>query len=72
MAIPDFQSIMLPLLNALKDGQEHSNADLIVRLSSEFGLTDEEKRQLLPSGTQPIFNNRFGWAKTYMLKAGLL
>lgn len=72
MAIPDYQSIMLPLLTLAGDGQEHSLRDSIETLAVEFDLTDEERRELLPSGRQPTFDNRVGWARTYMKKAGFL
>lgn len=72
MPIPDYQSLMLPLLRRLGDGAEHSLRDLIIQLAEEFGLTDAERKELLPSGRQPVFDNRVGWARTYMKKAGLL
>jgi len=72
MAIPDYQSIMLPLLKFLKDKKEHSLREAIDTLADQFHLKAEERRELLPSGTQAIFNNRVGWARTYMKKAGLL
>ena len=70
--IPDFQSIMLPLLNLLSDKNEWNIRTIVEKLAEHFNLTDEERRELLPSGRQPVFNNRVGWAKTYMKKAGLL
>ncbi|MCL6553452.1 MAG: restriction endonuclease [Firmicutes bacterium] len=72
MPIPDFQSLMLPLLRRLGDGAEHSLRDLITQLAEEFALTDAERKELLPSRQQPVFDNRVGWARTYMKKAGLL
>jgi restriction system protein len=72
MAIPDYQSIMLPLLKFASDGQEHSLRGSIEALADEFDLTGEERRELLPSGQQATFDNRVGWARTYMKKAGLL
>ncbi|QSR89190.1 restriction endonuclease [Methylacidiphilum caldifontis] len=72
MPIPDFLSVFLPLLRFAGDRQEHTIREAIEMLSSEFGLTEAEKKQLLPSGTQPIFDNRVSWARTYMTKAGLL
>lgn len=70
--IPDYQSLMLPLLKHVSDGQEHKYRDLIERLAAEFDVTDEERKELLASGNQAIFDNRVGWAKTYLKKAGLL
>jgi restriction system protein len=72
MPIPDFQSIFLPLLNYLKDDKEHSLRDAIDDLGSEFHLSEKELRELLPSGSQAVFNNRVGWARTYLKKAGLI
>ncbi|AEW03399.1 restriction endonuclease [Niastella koreensis] len=70
--IPDFQTIMLPLLTILKDGKEHNLRDVIKEISDQFNLTDEERVQLLPSANQAIINNRVGWARTYLKKANLL
>ena len=72
MAIPDFQRIMLPLLRFASDGKEHSVRETIEHLASAFNLTEDERGELLPSGTQSIFDNRIGWAKTHLSKAGLL
>ena len=72
MSIPDYQSILLPLLKLAQDGKEHSlraSADVI---ADGFNLTPEERTQLLPSGNQTVFFNRAGWARTYLCKAGLL
>jgi restriction system protein len=72
MAIPDFQSLMRPLLEAHTDGKEHINRDLISQLADRFELTEEERREMLPSGGARLFDNRVGWAKTHVIKAGLL
>lgn len=72
MSIPDYQTLMLPLLKLLVDKQEHSLRETIEALAEEFGLTEPERKELLPSGQQPVFDNRVGWARTYMKKAGLL
>jgi restriction system protein len=72
MGIPDFQSLMLPLLKYIEDGKEHELQDTIDALAQQFGLTQEERREVLPSGRQPIIDNRVGWARTYMKKAGLV
>ena len=72
MAIPDYQTCMLPLLKYHADGQEHTNRDSIDTLANEFGLTEEERRMMLPSGVQGLFDNRVNWARTYMKKASLL
>lgn len=72
MPIPDYQSIMLPLLNSLADQQEHSLREATDSLAGQFKLSEAERRELLPSGLQAIFDNRVGWARTYMKKALLL
>ena len=63
---------MLPLLRLVGDEGEHSLRETIETLADEFDLTDDERRHLLPSGRQATFDNRVGWARTYMKKAGLL
>lgn len=70
--IPDYQSIMLPLLRQVSDQQEHTMRDIVESLAKTFKLSDSEKNQLLASGQQPVFDNRVAWAKTYLKKAGLL
>jgi restriction system protein len=72
MAIPDYQTIMLPLLNLASDGQEHRFRDAVEQLALHFELTDSERSELLPSETSPVFDNRVGWARTYLKQAGLL
>lgn len=72
MAIPNYQTFMLPLLNYSADNQVHSINEIIVELSKQFKITEEERKLLLPSGTQYVVDNRIGWAKTYLTKAGLL
>ena len=70
--IPKYEKIMLPFLKYLADGKEHSLRETHDSLAKQFGLTNEELRELLPSGRQPVFRNRVGWARTYLKKAGLL
>lgn len=72
MAIPDYQSIMLPLLELVSDKREWVFRNVVEELSKKYSLTEEERKELLPSGQQPIFDNRVGWARTYMKKAGLI
>lgn len=72
MAIPDFQTLMLPLLKAAADGREHSLAGMIETLATQFQLTDEERSEPLPSGRQSKFNSRVGWAKSYLKLARLI
>jgi restriction system protein len=63
---------MLPLLKFYGDGQDHTFREAVEALAKEFSLTDKERREMLPSGQQEIFDNRIGWARTYMKKAGLI
>ncbi len=72
MAIPDFQTIMLPLLEFAGDGKDHTLRDAIEQLARRFRLTPEEQKELLPSGSQARFDNRVHWARSYLKQAGLL
>lgn len=72
MAIPDFQSIMLPLLQFCADSKEHTNREAIDHLAEVFHLSEEEQKELLPSGRQSIFHNRVAWARAYMKMAKLI
>jgi restriction system protein len=72
VAIPDFQSLMLPLLKYAADGEEHSLADARAHLAREFSLSEAEVAELLPSGRQALFGNRVSWAKIYLVRALLL
>jgi restriction system protein len=72
VAVPDFQSLMLPLLRLAGDGREHILSDVRGRLADEFELTQAEQDELLPSGRQSRFANRVAWAKVYLEQGGLL
>ncbi|MAO14472.1 restriction endonuclease [Marinobacter vinifirmus] len=72
MAIPDFQSVMRPVLLAVSDGAAKSLGDVREAVKDHFGLSEQERKELLPSGNQTVINNRVGWARTYLNKAGLL
>jgi len=73
MAVPDYQSLMLPLLRfAGETKDETSTGEAVEVLAKELGLTDDDLKEMLPSGIQSTFVNRVGWASTYMKKAGLL
>ena len=73
MAIPDFESIMLPLLKCVQDGKVWSMIDVEKFLISKLGLSKEDATQLKPSSSyETIFSNRTRWARFYMKKAGLL
>lgn len=72
MAIPDYETLMLPLLLRLAGGEVLVLKDLMAELADDFKLTPEERAQLLPSGGTLTFASRVGWAKTYLKKAGLV
>ncbi len=72
MPIPDFQSIMLPLLKLLEDAIPHHVRELRPVLEEHFSLTEEERNELLPSGRQRRFENRIGWALTHLKNAGVI
>ena len=72
MAIPDFQSVMRPVLAEVADGLPISLKALRGQVIEQFQLSDAERHEMLPSGQQTVINNRIGWARTYLNKAGLL
>ncbi len=72
MTIPDYQSIMLPILRLAGDGQPHKFRDAVEQLAEDFALSNDERSEMLPSGTAFLFDNRVGWARTYLKQAGLL
>ena len=72
MAIPGFQSLMLPLLKLASDGKTHQVSEAVDELARQFSLTHDEMNELLPSGKQPRLRNRVNWAATYLKKGGLL
>lgn len=72
MSIPDYQSLMRPVLEILENGKEQTVKEVCSELITQFSLTGEELEELLPSGRAKVFNNRVGWAVTYLKKAGAL
>src|SRR5580765_6034121 len=72
MAVPDFQTLMLPLLKLASDGLQHTLAEVVEQFAQEFRLSEEDRNQTLPSGGQTRLYNRVGWTTTYLKKAGLL
>jgi restriction system protein len=72
VGIPGFQDLTLPILRLTGDGKEHTLREAYDAVALELRLTDEERSQLLPSGTQRAFENRVSWSRFYLLKAGLL
>lgn len=63
---------MLPLLRFIADGKEHANREALDALAQEFGLTEDEQKELLPSGQQCVFDNRVAWARAHMKMADLV
>ncbi|MDB5045185.1 MAG: restriction endonuclease [Deinococcus sp.] len=72
MAVPDYQSLMRPLLEAVQDGTTHVMREVASHVAATLGLSDSDLQELLPSGKQTIYKNRIGWAKTYLTKAQVL
>lgn len=70
--IPDFQTIMLPFMNILSDGEEHTTIETNRKLALYFGLSEEELDEFLPSGAAKTFPNRVAWAKSHLKMAGLI
>lgn len=71
MTIPDYQTLMLPVLKLAAEGEKRV-ADVVDHIADEFRLTVEERDEMLPSGRQRVLHNRIHWAKFYMSKAGLI
>src|SRR5690554_4026176 len=71
MAIPDFQTVMRPILAAVSSAPL-TLSEVRERIADDFQLNEEERNERLPSGKQTVINNRVGWARTYLNKAGLL
>jgi len=72
MAVPDFQSIMRPLLALHDDGEEHELAATRTDLADHFNLTEADRAERIPSGRVTTLQNRVGWAAMYLFRAGLL
>ncbi len=70
--IPDFQTLMLPILEILGDNKEHDTQDLTQTICDQYNLTKDEREELLSSGRQKIITNRVAWARIYMSKAKLM
>ena len=71
MPIPDYESLMLPILHLGNEGVI-SYSESVTRLSDDMNLTEDERQQTIPSGSEPLIRNRTGWAITYLVKANLL
>lgn len=71
MTIPDYQTLMLPVLRYAAQGEQRV-PEVAERIADDFALTGEEREEMLPSGRQRVLHNRVHWAKFYMSKAGLI
>lgn len=71
MPVPDYETLMLPVLRLFGSGAKNV-AECVPALKDEFGITDEEARELIPSGSMSVLQSRAHWARTYLSKAGLL
>lgn len=72
MSVPGYQDFMLPMLDLVKDGREYSVRESIELLAMRMGLSEEDRKEMLPNANQPRVDNRIGWARTYLKKAGLI
>ncbi|MDR2709908.1 MAG: restriction endonuclease [Burkholderiales bacterium] len=72
MAIPTFEELFLPLLRLMEDEKEHPRYEVVRTLANQLQLNDAERKSLLPSGQQTVFDNRVGWARTGLIKAGMM
>jgi len=71
MPVPDFQSFFKPLLDVAADGKEHSMKEARDIIARRMNISDEDLRELLPSGTQTKYDNRIAWAKSYFVQANV-
>ena len=72
MPIPDYQTLMQPFLSILSDGKDRHMRQIGALLANRYKLTEHELEERIPSGLATVFDNRVGWARTYMKKAGLI
>lgn len=72
MPIPDFQTLMRPLLEHFADGENHPNRETLEAMARHFSVSDDERAKLLPSGKQPVFVNRIAWSKSHLKGAGAI
>ena len=72
MPLPKYDELYVPFLRAIADGKVHSKKEVCASIISELHLREDDLRERLPSDRQPVFDNRVGWASTYLKKAGLI
>jgi restriction system protein len=70
--VPDYQKLMLPILQFASDGKEHSLSEAENAIAQHLALSEEDRKEKLPSGTQRKLYNRIGWSRWFLLKAGIL
>jgi restriction system protein len=70
--IPDYETLMLPILKNLSDGKTWRTREIVARMGEEFDLSKDEMREMIPSGRAKLIQNRVGWACTYLRKGGLM
>src|ERR1700733_13866222 len=71
MPVPDFQTLMLPALEVFADGEEHTGREVRERVADTLHISDADREELLPGGTQPMLQNRIHWALWYLARCGL-
>lgn len=69
VSVPDFQTVMVPVLRHLEDGQEHQSKEIIAALAVEFGLSDDDLAERIPSGYLTTWQSRVHWANTHLYQA---
>jgi restriction system protein len=72
MAVPTFEVFRVPLLRRLEDDREHRMTELYEMLADDLRLSDNDRSEMLASGSQPVYKNRISWARTFLKKAGLI
>jgi restriction system protein len=70
--VPDYQKLMLPMLQLAGDGKEHSLSEAEAAIAQHFALSEQDRKELLPSGTQRKLYNRIAWSRSFLVKAGIL
>jgi len=70
--VPDYETLMLPILKILADGETWRTREIVLRVGEEFQLSEDEMREMIPNGRARLIQNRVGWASTYLRKAGLI
>ncbi len=72
MTVPGFQEFMRPFLEEVSSGKTRTMQEMTEAVACRLGLSDEDREELLPSGTQKVYSNRIAWTRTYLKKSGLV